>query len=342
MPSATETAVPTPTLTPTASVVTVYASAEESVAGTTDGDFTLTYADDGDAELVTERLSGGKPIYRYSHLEHKWVFSVPSGNSITLHANVWSSDSPDQDMFVFAYSMDDLQYADIFTVASTSDGQPAEFVLPATIQGNLYLRLRDSDHSIGAQALDTVYIDQLYIRSEIGAGGAPAAPSDLNAWPDSPSQVQLSWMDESDDEYGFFVERSTDGSDWVQIDALEQDARTYADASLYPNTTYHYRVRAFNASGLSGYSNVASATTLEGLDLVAVGYKVKAEYRVDLTWSGGTSPGYDLYRNSYRFAEDIAGDAYTDIVGARGVYDYHVCAAGAITNCSPVVRVDSW
>lgn len=341
-PSTTETKVPTGIPTPTVSVLTAYAVGEENIAGTVRGGYSLTYDDDGETETITERLSGGKPVYRYSYLEHKWIFSVPSGNSITLYVNSWSSGSTDQDSFVFAYSVDNFHYTDMFTVTSTSDGQSTEFVLPPTIQGNLYLRLRDSDRSIGAQALDTVYIDQLFIRSEAGTGDPPVPPSYLSAWADSPSQVQLSWIDESDNEYGFFVERSSYGSDWVQIDALEKDTNTYTDANLYPNTTYYHRVRAFNASGTSDYSNVASATTLEGLNLTAVGYKVKAEYRVDLTWSGGSASAYDLYRDSFRFAEGIAGDAHTDIVGTRGVYDYHVCETGAITNCSPVVRVDSW
>ena len=38
---------------------------------------------------------------------------------------------------------------------------------------------------------------------------------------------------------------------------------TFANSGLSKNTTYRYRVAAFNASGVSGYSNIASATTLK-------------------------------------------------------------------------------
>jgi hypothetical protein len=35
-------------------------------------------------------------------------------------------------------------------------------------------------------------------------------------------------------------------------------------------------------------------------------------------------------------------NTYTDNLGARGAYEYQVCEADKLTNCSPVVRVDSW
>jgi hypothetical protein len=36
---------------------------------------------------------------------------------------------------------------------------------------------------------------------------------------------------------------------------------TFPDTGLSRNTWYRYRVRAFNASGNSGYSNIAQAKT---------------------------------------------------------------------------------
>ena len=39
----------------------------------------------------------------------------------------------------------------------------------------------------------------------------------------------------------------------------------YADSGLAKNTTYYYQVRAWNSTGTSEYTNVASSTTLVGI-----------------------------------------------------------------------------
>ena len=91
----------------------------------------------------------------------------------------------------------------------------------------------------------------------------PADPSDLAATAVSSSQVDLSWTDNATDESAYVVERSSDGStDWTQLTStLPADSTSYSDTGLSGSTTYHYRVKATNAVGDSGYSNTASATT---------------------------------------------------------------------------------
>lgn len=88
----------------------------------------------------------------------------------------------------------------------------------------------------------------------------PAAPSALAASAASSSQINLSWSDNSSNETGFKVERATSSAGpWGQVGTTP--ASSYSDAGLAGSTTYWYRVRAYNTSGDSGYSNSASATT---------------------------------------------------------------------------------
>ncbi len=77
----------------------------------------------------------------------------------------------------------------------------------------------------------------------------------------SADQFTLNWTDNSDNEDGFVIERSIDGSSFTQIDTVDANITSYTDANLAPSTTYSYRVNAYNNFGTSGYTNTASGTT---------------------------------------------------------------------------------
>jgi hypothetical protein len=77
----------------------------------------------------------------------------------------------------------------------------------------------------------------------------------------SSSQINLSWTDNSNNETGFKVERSTDGTTFTQIATVGANVTMYVNTGLSPLTRYYYRVRAYNTGGNSAYSNIASAKT---------------------------------------------------------------------------------
>jgi autotransporter-associated beta strand protein len=90
---------------------------------------------------------------------------------------------------------------------------------------------------------------------------APAAPDSLAAAAADPSAIDLTWADRSDNEDGFVVERSLGDNAFGEVATVGRDETSFSDGGLSSGTTYFYRVRAINAGGASGYSNVAAART---------------------------------------------------------------------------------
>jgi len=91
-------------------------------------------------------------------------------------------------------------------------------------------------------------------------GTKPNAPSDLNLEALSPTQVKITFKDNSDNEDGFKIERKELGGIYGEIKTLTANTSEFID-NVNPNTTYYYRVRAFNTYGFSDYSNEANITT---------------------------------------------------------------------------------
>lgn len=93
---------------------------------------------------------------------------------------------------------------------------------------------------------------------------APSAPTNLKSTAAASSQIDLSWTASTDNVgvTGYRVERCQGSSctNFTQIATLTTGS--YSDIGLASNTTYGYRVRAYDAAGnLSGYSNPVSVTT---------------------------------------------------------------------------------
>jgi hypothetical protein len=90
----------------------------------------------------------------------------------------------------------------------------------------------------------------------------PAPPSLPAATPLSPTSVQFTWRDNSNNETQFLIERRPAGvGGFTQIGAVGANVTTYIDNTVVAATAYDYHVRASNSAGASGFSNVATVTT---------------------------------------------------------------------------------
>lgn len=99
----------------------------------------------------------------------------------------------------------------------------------------------------------------------------PLPPMNLAAVPPvQPRSVTLTWFDQADNEAGFIIERQDVPATrvWTQVGRVPSNNipgfgghTWFTDTTVQPNRTYNYRVRAYNASGPSGFSPPVAVTT---------------------------------------------------------------------------------
>jgi len=322
-----------------------FATSEIPGAGTVFGDVTDTHVADGVEQSIGERESGGRKSSRYSYLEHTWVFDVQPGDAVTLSLTGRQSDSGDNDSMELTFSVGGGAFQSLPIVLQNSPASFPELPLSgAEVGGEVRIRVTDSDQTAGNRSLDTVYIDQILIRSHSQAGGQevtpPSAAANLEASAVSASQINLTWDDTSGNESGFIIQRSLDDLYWSDIATVAAGVESFSDSGLVASTTYYYRVVAYNGGG-EAPSSSDWATTQEptGITLnTASGYKVKGSQWVSLSWT--PSSEVDIYRDDTMIAT-ATGSAYDDDIGVKGggSYEYKVCVKDSADECSNVRTV---
>jgi len=158
-------------------------------------------------------------------------------------------------------------------------------------------------------------------------GDAPAGPQNLSATPYS-GGVRLLWDNDSDNETGFTIQRSTsaDFSTDLQTFTVAADVTSYVDntgtddTSVQPGTTYYYQVEANGSDETaSAFSNTANAVvTLPTVSVTALDPNANADGP-----DGNPQDGYlDFHRTgdltgslaasvSYAGSTAVAGQDYS-------------------------------
>jgi mannan endo-1,4-beta-mannosidase len=95
------------------------------------------------------------------------------------------------------------------------------------------------------------------------APAVPNAPTNLAATVISKSQINLAWTDNSSNETGFRIQRCKGSTctNFALIATVGAGVQSYSNTGLTANTTYRYRIYAYNSVGNSGYSNIVTAMT---------------------------------------------------------------------------------
>jgi|UniRef100_A0A7V3RDY0 Leucine-rich repeat (LRR) protein/fibronectin type 3 domain-containing protein len=92
-------------------------------------------------------------------------------------------------------------------------------------------------------------------------GLPPKAPTELSVTSYSTNTINLLWKNNSKSEKGFELYQSTSTSLTGEVTKVGSEVTSYSATGLIPNTTYIYRVRAFNKWGYSDFSNIVAQMT---------------------------------------------------------------------------------
>ena len=176
--------------------------------------------------------------------------------------------------------------------------------MPTVESVNLYTAsiTIDADTTISAVALK-----EGYAVSPVASGTyyvttvttAPTVPTSFSAvYVSGQLEVDLSWESEDVLTGGFSIERKAGTEDsFTEIADLAEETRTYTDTALSLDTTYYYRIKAYNQNGDSPYSTEESVMT----DAFLV-----SEHHIAMYLANAVSVN----------AGDVDGDGDMDVIGA--------------------------
>jgi len=90
------------------------------------------------------------------------------------------------------------------------------------------------------------------------------APTNLSIQKLSGNGVKLLWNDNTNSEYNYKIERSTDGINWINIATCAENSTNYSDSDPQTVGTAYYRVCA-NCGIKSDYTNVVETSIINGI-----------------------------------------------------------------------------
>jgi|GEM_PF-6590527 len=185
------------------------------------------------------------------------VVATTSADAISL---AWSDNSNNEDGFKIERSAANASgFTEIGTVGADTSYYYSTGLTAAT---TYYFRVCGYKGRTNSDYTNTVSVTT--------QGSAPpavtvVAPSNLRATATSTTAISLAWSDNSNNEDGFKIERSTaSASGFTQIGLTGTNVANYSSTGLSAGTTYYFRVRAYKGTtnlSYSSYSNTANATT---------------------------------------------------------------------------------
>jgi autotransporter-associated beta strand protein len=255
---------------------------------------------------------------------------APSGLTATAISGceidlAWTNNATNATSVVILRSTDNVHFTQVSAMANTGTNY-ADTSLPTGT--TYYYRVIANNADGNSPNSNTAH-------TSTQAAQPPATPGGLIATGVDTNEINLTWIDNSGNEDGFNLERSTNGGNYSSLAVLAAGTTSYADTNLPAGTTYYYRVQSFRSCwGNSAYSTPANAATLlPPAPVTPVGLvAVPGNGKINLSWlaaSGASS--YNLKRSTNSGSETLlvntTGTAYTNTGLANGTTYYYVVSS---------------
>jgi titin len=165
--------------------------------------------------------------------------AVASGRDVNL---TWTDNSALEDGYEVFRASQTADWAVIVTLPSNTTGY-RDAALPDNQYWYFVRAVKDGGNSGNSNQAQAVI-----------ASSPPAAPSGLDAIPQTSTSVAVAWIDGSNNEAGFRLQRSSDGgATWTLVS--ETNFTNALDQGRSPDAAVCYRAVAFNSAGESSPTN---------------------------------------------------------------------------------------
>ena len=282
----------------------------------------------------------------------KLVVTFVSSNQINMS---WTDNADNETSYEIERSLDKTTFTKVNEISANVTSYSDQGLNAST---QYYYRVR-AKNTFGASGYSNI-IEPKTLAAPVSV---PKSPSDLSLTVVSSSQIDLKWVDNSDNEEIFEIERGLNGINFEKIAEVGAGVVVYSDKGLSASTKYGYRVRAKNTAGVSGYSSAKDAVTLPAPVSVPkspsdLSLTVVSSSQIDLKWvdNSDNEVVFEIERgldgiNFEKIAEVGAGVvAYSDKgLSASTKYGYRVrakntagvsgysSAKDATTSAAPIV-----
>lgn len=206
----------------------------------------------------------------------------------TSHSQInvsWQDNSNNETGFLVERSLNGVNFFTAGTVgAGITSFQDSNLVSNTTY----YYRVR----AVRAETNKNVYSSySLSASAETDSWLGIIGPSELTVSFISYYEITLAWLDNSSNENGFDIYRSTDGINFIKIAEVDSNQTSFVSTGLNDETNYYFRVRAKNINGAevfySSFSNTASGTTLSAPYIARptnINCFTQPWYQIDVSW----------------------------------------------------------